>query len=465
MSSSPGLRRQLQRLAALMALALAVAGWAGAAPILDGARIVEKTYDNGFRLIMKPERQWDLVAVGLYVRAGSFCETDEEAGVAHLLEHLLFEATVKGETQTVGPAIEELGGYVNASTTRDFTRIDVTVASQYLEQVIEMLASAAFNLEVTDTALTREREVILRELADRQAVAEGMLERLIWGTAYTAHPYRREIGGTEEQVKDLTLEELQAFHKRFYVPGNMALVAVGDLDPDALTEQVGRLFGARAGAPFSVPDPRPEPAQTSSRTVVEQRKSDTTIVNFAWHAPGIANRAEVWAMDLIYTILGDDRIGRLRQSLDEQGLSLMSSTDFLTQRYPGLFIVTILTKPDKELEVRSAVLAEVGRLRSEPVTEQELSEAKRTVRAQYAFSNEAYSDQVGTLGFYEAIGAYRLAVDYLAEVEQVSAADLQAVARKYLIPDAYTLVIVRPESRPGETGEARIPWPELCGLG
>jgi len=438
----------------LLPLALCPLPAVSAGPILDGSRIVEHTFDNGFRLIMKPEHQWNLVSVGLYVRAGSFCETDENAGVAHLLEHLLFEATVRGDEQTVGPAIEALGGYVNAATTRDFTHIDVTVASQYLGQVAEMLAAAVFEPELTVAAVTRERNVVMRELMDRLANAEGMLAHAIWSNAFKQHPYGRGVGGTPEQAADLTLEELQDFHETFYVPGNMALIVVGDLDPEALTQQVGELFGQRPRAPLDFTDPPPEARLTSSRKVVETRESDTTIVTFAWHAPGIGEPADVWAMDLIYTILGEGKSGRLYQALEDKGLALMSTVDFLTQRYPGLFVITALTKPDSEREVRSTILAEIQRLGDEQVAEEELAEAKRLLRAAYAFSNEAYSDQVGSLGFYEAIATHQVAIDYIGEVNQVTPADLQRVARKYLVPDLYTLIIVRPEAQPGDTREA-----------
>jgi len=312
---------------------------------------------------------------------------------------------------------------VNAATTRDFTRIDVTVASQYLGQVVETLARAIFEPALTATAVTRERNVVMRELTDRMSAAEGMLDSLIWGTAFAEHPYGRGIGGTPEQVSHLALEQVEAFHARCYVPGNMGLIVVGDADPEALTEQVGELFGQRPAAPLNFKHPPPEPRLTTTRRVVEKRRSDTTIAAFAWHAPGIDDPAYVWALDLIYTVLGEGSSGRLHQALEEKGLALMSTVDFLTQRYRGLCIITLLTKPDKEREARSAVLAEIQRLRKEEVTEEELAEAKRLLRVSYAFSNEAYSDQVGSLGFYESIASYQLAIDYIDEVNKVSAAD------------------------------------------
>lgn len=449
----------------MAAIALVVAGAAWAGPILDGSRIVEKTFDNGFRLVIKPEHQWDLVSLGLYVRAGSYCETDDNAGIAHLLEHLLFEATTGSDGQTVGPAIEALGGYVNAGTTRDFTRVDVTVASQYLGQVLEMLARASLEPEMTASAVTRERNVVIRELTDRMLTAEGVLQQLLWQTAFGQHPYGRGIGGTPEQVSGLSLEQLQAFHERFYVPGNMALIVVGDADPEGLTQQVGELFGQQPAVPLAFTDPPPEPKLTTSRRVVEKRQSDKTIVSFAWHTPGIGDPADVWAMDLIYTVLGEGNSGRLRQALEAKGLALTCTVDFLTQRYPGLFIITALTDPDKEREARSAILAEIQRLREDQVPEEELAEAKRLLRVSYAFGNEAYSDQVGSLGFYESIASYRFAVDYIDEVNKVTAADLRSLARDYLAPDGYSLIIIRPETGTGRTEEAHVPWQEPFGLG
>lgn len=180
------------------ALAVAVCICAGAAPILDPAKITERTFDNGFRVIVKDEDQWGLAAAALYVRAGSAQEADDQVGAAHLLEHLLFEATDPRDDRRVGPAIESLGGYVNAMTTRDFTRIDVTVASQYLPRALELMAGTVFEPGISAAAVAREREIVARELTDRLDSAGGTLDDLIWTTAFEQHPYGRPIGGTPE---------------------------------------------------------------------------------------------------------------------------------------------------------------------------------------------------------------------------------------------------------------------------
>jgi len=426
-----------------------------AAPILDPAHITEQTLDNGFRLIVKAEDQWGLASANLIIRAGSAYEGEGQTGAAHLLEHLLFEATDTRDDQRVGPAIESMGGQVNAVTTRDFTYLELTVASQYLDDALGLLARAVFEPQITSVAVVRERAVVARELTDRLDSAGGALDDLLWSSAFAVHPYGRPIGGRPADVADLTADDLLDFYGRCYVPANMALVVVGDVDAAALGTRVTELFGAQAGAPAQLPEIAPEPRPTDVTVAVDTRQSVATIVSFAWLAPEVEDFDEVCAMDLIYTVLGEGRLGRLHAALEAQDLAVMSDVQFLTQRDPGLVVITALTAPDKETDVRTAIIGEIERLRTEPLTQEQLDEAKRVMRISYAFSNEAYSDQAGSLGFYEGLGDYRLAIDYIDRLDAVTPELLQQVAVKYLDPDAYTLAIIRPEPRPGTVEEAR----------
>ncbi|HCA45938.1 MAG TPA: hypothetical protein DEP45_00905 [Armatimonadetes bacterium] len=428
-----------------------------AAPILDPAKISDRTFENGFRTVVKDEDQWGLAAAALYIRAGSAQEPEDAAGVAHLLEHLVFEATDPRDDSRVGSAIESLGGYVNAMTTRDFTQIQVIVASQYLPRALELMAQTVFNPGLTPAAVEREREIVARELADRLDSAAGTLDDLIWSNAFAGHPYGRPIGGTPEQVTLLSYEDLTAFHERFYVPANMALVVAGDVDAEEVFTQVQELFGTRESAPAPDLAVAPEPPQTDVRVGADSRPSRALLLSYAWHAPEVEEFDDVCAMDLLYTVLGEGQFGRLHRVLNAEGLALMSNVSFLTQRDQGLVIITAMSLPDQEVAVRSAILKEVERLRTEPLTDEELAAAKRALRISYQFGNEAFSDQADAMGFYEAIANYRLAVDYIDRVEAVTAEQLQAVAQKYLDPNAYTLAIICPEAAPGEQEEAMAP--------
>ena len=440
-----------------VALAATVCICAGAAPIIDPATITQRTFDNGFRVIVKDEDQWGLAAAALYIRAGSAQEAQGQYGAAHLLEHLLFEATDPRDDRRVGPAIESLGGYVNAMTTRDFTQVEVTVASQYLPRALELMAETVLDPNITSSAVTREREIVARELADRLDSAGGALDDLIWTTAYEQHPYGRPIGSTPEQMTSLTLDDLMAFYDHYYVPANMALVVVGDVDAEDVYSQAATLFGDLESAPAPDLTVPAEPEQTDVRVGAETRPSQALLISYAWHAPKAENFEDVCAMDLLYTILGEGQFGRLHQAINAEGHALMTNVDYLTQRDEGLVVITAMTVPEKETQVRSAILDEVARLRDEPLTEEQLAEAKRVLRISFAFSNESFRDQAGSLGFYEAISSYQSAVDYIDTIESLTAEQLQAVAQKYLDPNAYTLAIIRPEAAAGEQEEAMAP--------
>lgn len=439
------------------ALAVALCLCAGAAPIIDPATITDRTFDNGFRVVVKAEHQWGLAAASLYIRAGSAQEASDQVGAAHLLEHLLFESTDPRDDRRVGPAIESLGGYVNAMTTRDFTRVEVTVASQYLPRAMELMANTVLEPNITSAAVSREREIVARELTDRLDSAGGTLDDLIWTTAFREHPYGRPIGGTPEQVTTLTVDDLMAFYDRYYVPSNMALIVVGDVVAEDVFNRAEELFAGHEGPPAPELRSPPEPPQTDVRVGAQTRPSQAMLISYAWRAPEVEDFDEVCAVDLIYTLLGEGQFGRLHQSLEAEGIALMSNIDFLTQREPGLVVITAMTTPEHETQVRSAILNEVAKLRDEPLTEEQLAEAKRVLRISYAFGNESFRDQAGALGFYEAIGGYHRAVTYIDVVESVTAEQLQEVARKYLDPDAYTLAIIRPEPAPGEQEEATAP--------
>lgn len=426
-----------------LTLALARVMAAPSLPILDATKVTEKSLPNGLNLVIKEERQWPVVALGLYVRAGSLQETPSEAGAAHLVEHLLFEATGDG-AQKLAPYIEAMGGRISATTLRDFVHVDVVIASRYLERVLPVLVEAVFEAGFTEQQLMRELSVVKRELADRSERADIYLDEMLWKLAYDAHPYGRPIGGTEADVEKLTYETVNQFYRRFYVPNNATLLAVGDVEPAWLEGQVKQLTAELAARPTGWTEPAPDLPLTQTRVKAESVNREISLLSFAWRAAGVNDKPTVCALDLIYTLLSQGAVGRLNSRLvNEQKILLSADVEFLTQKHPGLMIVTALVRPGGEEEAQAAIVQEVQRLATEPLSDQELDRAKRLLYAEYAFSNEAYQDQVGSMGFYASIDSYRFALDYIDQIMKVTPAQVQQVVQKLLRPDNYALVILR----------------------
>ena len=429
---------------AVLLLLESLASVASAQQVLDLARIQDQTLGNGMKVIIKSEPYWRAVALGVVIRSGAKDDPAGKAGLAHLVEHLLFEPSLPGKSLSL--AVEDLGGAVNAYTSADFTLINLAVASQFAPDLMSQLAGTVFGARFVPEQVEAEKQMVLREMADRDSALQTRLSTLGFDLAFTVHPYRHPIPGTRESVTDLTLADAQQFYQDHYVPGNMALIAVGDVDPTAFFALARQHFGAVPARP-RLPENLPaEPPQTEPRSGIRTMDIPNAVIQYAWQAPGIRQPAEVCAMDLIYTAMTRGETSLLSKALNAQRLALHSEAGFLTQKYPGLFTITAITPPDKQLEARQAILDLVRQFHEIPTSAEELAYLKKLLYADYAFVNQSYSDQVGTLAFYEALSTYRFATNYLAIVNAVTSEQLQEAARKYLREDNYNLTVLSPES-------------------
>jgi len=207
-------------------------------------------------------------------------------------------------------------------------------------------------------------------------------------------------------------------------------------------------------------EPARETAQSQVRKHITTRDSEITAVAYAWHAPGMPDKADICATDLIYIILGQKSTGRLHKVLVEEN-QWASNVDitYLTQQHPGLLVIRAAVLEKNELVVRKAILEQVERLVNEKVTEQELARAKLLLRTEYAFGNESYAGQVMSMGFYEGIDTYEFAIEYIDRVNLVTVDDIQAVARNMFQAGSYSLVILRREKDAPPAQEVKLLCP------
>ena len=444
-------------LIAIVGAALSAPFVAGAAPILDATHIKDATLDNGLHVIVKEEPAAPVVSLALVARVGPLYETKATEGASHFVEHLLFEGEGGGNGK-MGPIIEGLGGQISATTSRDCVTVAVTVTPESVDTVLTLLARAAFESKFTQKEITDQREVIKREIQDRNISADDALDRLVWGTAFTKHPYGLPIGGDADSIGKFTADSLQAFYNQFYVPNNIAIIACGNVKAEAFTALVKQHFGKFFRKDVKAELPPAEAPPDAPRIKVEPNGNPATLIAYAFQAPAMSTKRDVCTMDLIYTMLGEGENCLLRQKLEvEKQLVKGSSVDFITHKMPGLLIITAVVDPRQELTARQALLDVVASLAKAPPTPEQLARAKKLIYVSYAFQNEACSDQVGSMGFYEAIDSYRFAVDYMDEVNKVTPEDIQRVAQQHLKPESCALVVLRSEKPAVPGQEARLP--------
>ncbi len=439
----------------VVGLVVWLAGGIAAAQLYDASKVSVARLKNGLKVIVKPEPYWGIVGFGLYARAGSVYDPEDGRGTAHMVEHLIFRG--RRGSLALGEKVESLGAYINAETTRDLTFVQVLAASSHMGEVLRLIGRRLERFEVTRDMVEAERRVIVQEIKDRRTDATVEVDEALWMLAFKKHPYRWPIGGTPETVRGISAEAVRRFYERFYAPGNMALVVVGDVKPEEVVAVAERELGRLPAREVSLPEPEGEPPPEEPRVQTLHRPTRASIVAMAWRAPGMSEPDDVCAMDLVYTYLSDGPESWLQKVLvREKRLALAAACDFLTQRYPGLFIITAVCRPGLEERVRQAVLEKLMELAREPMSDAELMAIKQRLRTSWAFQNETYGDQAASIGFYEMIGSWQFAFEYGRRVQGISPEQLRWAVARYLNPNRYVMVVLRPRRESEQ--EAWLPW-------
>jgi zinc protease len=436
------------RLAAALLLALAGCTASAPAPVPSApaaASIAVPTREvlpNGVVMIVQEHRAADVVAVQLWMRVGGRDERPDELGLSHYLEHMLFKGTPTRPPGSIDQLIEGLGGTSNAFTSYDFTHFDVVVPAAHARAALDLLADIAVNAAFVPAELEAEKKVVFEEMSLVEDDAEKFLNRRLSEVAYRAHQYGRPILGSRELVQALDRDRLNAYYKKHYVPQNMAVVVVGPLTPARIRPLVEATFGRLGGSPSVRPAATPVPPLAGGRRDDVARPEQQAYLGLAWQAAatGVASE-DISAVDLLTYILGDGPSSRLNQTVrEERGLVHSIEASYVTRELSGLVSVTARLDARHLDAAEAAVRDVVRRVRAEGVTEAERQRAIVTAEAAYAFDIETAEGLAKAYGQAETTWTLDNELRYLGRLRQVTAAQIQAAAGKYLGDDAVARV-------------------------
>ena len=274
---------------------------------------------NGIPVIIQEHRAADVAALQLWVRAGARDEAQDELGLAHYLEHMLFKGTATRPPGFVEREVEAVGGRINAGTSWDYTFYHTVVPARNAAGAIEMLADVAVNASLEERLLEAEKQVVLEEMRLNEDNPRRFLVQQIFASAFEGHPYGRPVIGTSDLVRGLSRETLVGFYRRHYAPELFSLVVVGAVKPEEVLRVARRTLGVlpRTGAGRLPPALPPGPRRVRSETT---RPGTQAYLGMAWVAPRL-DHADTPALDLLMSILGRTKASRLVASLRErQGL-------------------------------------------------------------------------------------------------------------------------------------------------
>jgi predicted Zn-dependent peptidase len=413
------------------------------------------TLANGVRLLTARMPHVRSVSIALFFRVGSRYESAAQAGASHFIEHMLFKGTAKYPTaQAISEAIEGVGGVLDAATDKELTVYSAKIASRHFDLAMDVLTDMVRAPLLEPREVEKERRVIIEEInmyRDSPQEWVGVLaDEMMWPDG----PLGREVAGTRETVESIGRDELSEFRTSHYLPGTLVLSIVGDIEHEAAQDAAERLFGDwPAGAP-PVWAPCPPPAGVP-RVRIERRKTEQT--NLCLVAPGLPHAdPDSYALTLLNSVLGDGMSSRLfLQVREQQGLAYDVSSAPMSYYDTGSFIIYAGVEPGQTAPALGAILAEMARLKDEPVPDAELQRAKEYTKGRMALRLEETHSVASWLGTQEALRGEVIELDEsMRRLDAVTPDDVCRVANTLFHADALRLAVIGPNSSEAELERA-----------
>ena len=430
----------------LLAMLLAACATGGSPASTPGQGPLRTVLPNGVVLIAQEQRASDVVALQLWFRVGGRVETADELGLSHYIEHMIFKGTPTRPVGSIDRMVEGLGGNSNAYTSYDYVHFDVVLPAREIRAGIDLLADIAVNASFPPDEITSEKQVVIEEMSVLEDDPDKAVVRRVYELGYEPYPYGRPILGTRKDIEALGRDQLVRYYKKYYVPRNMVLVVVGAIAPSDVVPLVEAAFGRLAGGEGKAPALPPVPALDRSRRRDVQRPEKQAYLAMAWRAPAVADE-DVFAVDLLTYILGDSPSSRLNRVLRDQE-NLVDSVDagYGAWQFSGLATVTARLDPANLDRTEATILSVLKRIREEGVTEAERQRAIVSAESLYAFDIETAEGLAKTYGQAEVTYSLKDELLYLSRLRQITAAQIQAAARKYFGDDNYARVRFLPQT-------------------
>ena len=387
--------------------------------------------DNGLTVIVKEMPGTRVATVQIWVKAGSVYESEEEAGITHFIEHMIFKGTeTKGPGELAG-AIEGVGGRINAYTSYENTVYHATLSSVHWEMAFEVLADAVMHSTFDPIELEREKKVVLEEVSMRYDRPNIMLFHELMATAYSKHPYRLPVIGNVESINNFSRDKILAYMQKHYNPQKLMVVVAGDVKGREVIARVHDIMGSMAGNEIGISALPTEPDQDESRFFV--LKADIMQPQIAIAIPiSKFDSPDTPVLDVLAQITGHGETSRLYRSLrDEKQLVYGINASAFTPADPGMFEITAVLDGNNMESAFEATLAELFKLKYFSVTDEELKRAKRGLESDFVFNLERVEGQARVMGSFEMMSGDPREDEYLEKIRAVTHDDIKNVARMY----------------------------------
>ncbi len=394
------------------------------------------TLDSGVRVVTEAMPSVRSAALGLWIGTGSVGESHDEAGLSHLIEHMLFRGTARYESLEIDQLFDGWGAELNAGTGKETTSVHARVLDRHVGEAFDVMADMVFSPRFDEDDLASEREIVLEEIAMYDDDPQDKVFDVLGEAVFGDHPLGRAIIGRAEVVAGTPAAGLAAFHAGRYVPGNVVVAAAGSVDHAAIVAMT-RGAEAKAGARGG-----PGPGVDESVPDLERRvrfiTKETEQYHVALGGPGIVrDDPRRFALRILDNILGGTSSSRLFQEVREKrGLAYSVFSFTATYAHSGQIGLYVGTRPDNVGKAMAVVGEELERFRQSGATGEELDRSRENVKGRILLGLESTTARMNRLGSSVLAEMPLLTVDELEErIDAVSLEDVETLARELYAPE------------------------------
>ena len=400
--------------------------------------------DSGERLITEKVASVRSVALGFWIAAGSRDEPDAKAGVTHFIEHLLFKGTRSYSAQEIAEVFDEMGGELNAATSREHTVVYARVPDRHLERALDVMADMVFSPVFSE--VDSEREVVLEEIAMVEDAPQDLVHDLLAEAVFGGDALGRPVIGRAEVISSVTKRALATYHRQMYTAGNIVLAAAGNLEHDELLGLLERGAHQRLEPPAQRTRVR-RPLVSEPAPGIRFQRKDTEQYHVCVGALGISRSdRRRFAASVLDAILGGSASSRLFQEIREKRGMAYSVYSFTSQYTDtgqiGLYLGTREENLEESLSIAAAEMADIAAGHVRPA---ELDRAKENLKGRLALGMESTSNRMSRLGRSLITDTELLSLDrIIAELDAVDATEVAELASVLLAPERLSAAGIGP---------------------
>jgi predicted Zn-dependent peptidase len=367
------------------------------------------------------------VSIGVWLTRGSRHEPQPQSGIAHFVEHMLFKGTATRSAEDIAQTIDSIGGQMDAFTAKEYASYYIKVLDEHLPLAVDVLADIVMNPAFGAGDIEREKKVVLEEIKMVEDTPDDLVHELFIESFWAGHPLGRPILGTRETVESLTQDGLRRYFSGAYRAPNLIVAAVGNVDRARVRDLVARAF---EGLPSASEPTREAPPRVVPRTIIRNKELEQSHVCLGTNGYR-QDHEDRYSSYVLNTILGGSMSSRLFQNVREKrGLAYAVFSGLSAYRDTGSMTIYAGCSNDAVGELIDVVVAELRRLKDEPLSEAELRRAKDHLKGSLMLSLESTSSRMSHLARQEIYFDRHFGLDETLDgVERVSRDDVQRVAR------------------------------------